>query len=153
MSPPRPPRSAISKARLAAGALVLGYFAAASAAAEDTRIARVGLVSLHAPELASHVEGIREELRRLGHTDGRTIEIEAHFTNGDRQRVSGIVKSFVERQFDVVVPWTAPTVRIAKNVTQTVPMVMIASDPVAARLVQSLSPPGRQRHSCFDVGV
>ncbi len=69
-----------------------------------SRIARVGLVSLHAPELASHVEGIREELRGLGYTDGKTIEIEAHFTNGDSQRVSDIVKSFVERRFDVGVP-------------------------------------------------
>ena len=39
---------------------------------------------------------------------------------------------------DVIVPWTTPTVQLAKETTQTVPLVMIASDPVAAGLVQSL---------------
>jgi putative ABC transport system substrate-binding protein len=125
-------------ALLAVGAFCMG----GDARAEDAPLARVGLVSLHAPKLARHVEGIRQELRELGYVDGRAIEIEAHFTNGDRPRAREIVKSFVDRRFEIIVPWTTPTVQLAKEVTETVPMVMIASDPVAAKLVQSLSRPG-----------
>lgn len=111
-------------------------------AQQEGRLARVGLVSLHSEELASHVDGIRRELQKLGYADGSAIKIDAHFTNGDKQRTREILKSFVESRMDVIVPWTTPTVQLAKEATQTVPIVMIASDPVAAGLVPSLSRPG-----------
>ena len=110
--------------------------------AADAQQARIGLVSLHAQELASHVDGIRQELQKLGYVDGKTITIDAHFTNGDKQRTREILKSFVDSQVDVIVPWTTPTVQLAKEATQTIPLVMIASDPVAAGLVPNLSRPG-----------
>jgi putative tryptophan/tyrosine transport system substrate-binding protein len=104
--------------------------------------ARIGLVSLHSEELAGQVEGIRQELRKLGYIEGSAIGVDAHFTNGDKQRTRDILKSFVEGRVDVIVPWTTPTVQLAKEATQTIPIVMIASDPVAAGLVPSLSRPG-----------
>jgi putative ABC transport system substrate-binding protein len=111
-------------------------------AQQEGRPARIGLVSLHSEELASHVDGIRQELQKLGYIDGRAVKIDAHFTNGDKQRAREVLKSFVESHVDVIVPWTTPTVQLAKETTQTVPIVMIASDPVAAGLVPSLSRPG-----------
>jgi putative tryptophan/tyrosine transport system substrate-binding protein len=126
-----------------AAAIGIALFAASvPVAAQDAKPARIGLVSLHAPELARHVEGIRDELRRLGYVDGKTIEIEAHFTDGDRQRARDVLKSFIDKRVDIIVPWTTPTVQLAKEANQTIPMVMISSDPVAAKLVQSLSRPG-----------
>ncbi len=104
--------------------------------------ARVGLVSLHAQELASHVKGIGQELQKLGYLEGKTITIDPHFTNGDRERTREIIKSFVENKVEIIVAWTTQTVQLAKEVTQTIPIVMIASDPVAAGLVSNLSQPG-----------
>lgn len=127
--------------RVAAG-ILMGLLVSSLAVAQDARLARIGVVSLHAPELARDVEGIRDELRKLGYVDGKTVEIETRFTDGDKQRARDAVKSFVERRFDIIVPWTTPTVQLAKEENQTIPMVMIASDPVAAKLVQSLSHPG-----------
>jgi hypothetical protein len=63
-------------------AALAGCLATGLASAQELRVPVVGLVSLHAPELANHVGGIREELRRLGHVDGKTIRIDQHFTNG-----------------------------------------------------------------------
>jgi putative ABC transport system substrate-binding protein len=110
-------------------------------AQQEGRLSRIGLVSLHSEELASQVDGIRQELQKLGYTEGR-VKIDAHFTNGDKQRAREILKSFVESRMDVIVAWTTPTVQLARETTQTVPIVMIASDPVAAGLVSSLSRPG-----------
>lgn len=110
-------------------------------AQQEGRLARIGLVSLHSEELAVHVDGIRQELQKLGYTEGRA-KIDAHFTNGDKPRAREILKSFVESRMDVIVAWTTPTVQLARETTQTVPVVMIASDPVAAGLVASLSRPG-----------
>ncbi len=126
----------------AAVTVLIGWLVSGAAVAQDARPARIGVVSLHAPELARDVEGIRQELRKLGYVDGKTVEIETHFTDGDRQRARDAVKSFVERRFDIVVPWTTPTVQLAREENQSIPMVMIASDPLAAKLVQSLSRPG-----------
>lgn len=110
-------------------------------AQQDGRPARIGLVSLHSEELAVHIDGIRQELQKLGYTEGRA-RIDAHFTNGDKQRAREILNSFVETRMDIIVAWTTPTVQLARETTQTVPIVMIASDPVAAGLVPSLARPG-----------
>lgn len=112
------------------------------AAAQDVRPARVGVVSLHSPDLARDIDGIRAELRKLGYVGSKNIEIETQFTDGDAARARAAVKSFAERSFDIIVPWTTQTVQLAKEENQTIPMVMLASDPVAAKLVQSLSRPG-----------
>ena len=126
----------------AAAGVLMGLLVSTLAIAQGARLARIGVVSLHAPELARDVDGIRDELRKLGYVQGKTFDIETHFTDGDKPRARDAVRSFVERGFDVIVPWTTPTVQLAKEENQSIPMVMIASDPVAAKLVQSLSRPG-----------
>jgi putative ABC transport system substrate-binding protein len=110
-------------------------------AQQEAHPARIGLVSLHSEELAVQVDGIRQELQKLGYTEGKA-KIDAHFTNGDKARAREILKSFVESRVDIILAWTTPTVQLARETTQTVPIVMIASDPVAAGLVSSLSRPG-----------
>jgi putative ABC transport system substrate-binding protein len=128
--------------RLIATILALFLASAAPASGEPARSARVGLVSLHSPALAGHVERIREDLRQLGYVGAKTIDIDARFTDGNKQRAQEATKSFLDRGVDIIVAWTTPTVQLVKEATQTVPVVMIASDPVAAKLVQSLSRPG-----------
>ena len=130
------------KLRCALALLMVLLASDMAGAQQDGRSTRIGLVSLHSEELASHVDGIQRELQKLGYIDGRAVKIDAHFTNGDKQRTREVLKSFVESHVDVIVPWTTPTVQLAKEATQTVPIVMIASDPVAAGLVPSLSRPG-----------
>jgi putative ABC transport system substrate-binding protein len=128
--------------RCTAASVLTGLLLSGPAISKDARLARIGVVSLHAPDLARDVDGIRDELRKLGYVQGTTFDIETHFTDGDKQRATDAVKSFVERRFDIIVPWTTPTVQLAKEDNQTIPMVMIASDPVAAKLVTSLARPG-----------
>jgi len=131
----------VRQLRCALVLLAVVLMSGAAEAQQEGRPSRVGLVSLHSEELAVHVDGIRQELQKLGHTEGRA-KIDAHFTNGDKQRAQEILRSFVESRMDVIVAWTTPTVQLARETTQTVPIVMIASDPVAAGLVSSLSRPG-----------
>ena len=123
------------------GAVTVAKPGWALAAAEE-RIRRIVVISMHAPALAGDVDGIREELRKLGYAEGKTITIESYFTNGDRQRIRDILKTLLDQNVDVLVPWTTGTVQLTMEMTQSVPIVMIASDPVQAKLVQSLSHPG-----------
>jgi putative tryptophan/tyrosine transport system substrate-binding protein len=105
-------------------------------------VPRIAVISLHGPALAADVDGIRDELRKLGYVEGKTIEIETYFTDGDKQRAREIVKTLIDRDIDIIVPWTTATVQLTMEITKTIPLVMIASDPVQAKLVQSLSRPG-----------
>lgn len=126
----------------ALGATAAAVINPSSAFAAGDKAARIAVISLHAPALAVEVDGTLEELKKLGYVPGKTIEIESYFTNGDKQRTREILKTLIDKEIDLIVPWTTSTVQLAMEMTQTVPLVMIASDPVQAKLVQSLSRPG-----------
>ncbi len=124
---------------LLGGAAALAPFGARA----QGKTARIGFVSFQSPALAGHVEYLREGLRQLGYSGARAVEIETHFTDGNRQRTREVLQTLVQKNVDVVVVWTSTAIQIAKEVTQTVPLVMIiAADPVAAGFVKSLSKPG-----------
>jgi putative ABC transport system substrate-binding protein len=65
-----------------------------------------------------------------------------HFTDGSRERTKAVIQALIRKPVDVLVVWQTPAVHIAKEVTQTVPIVMLVSDPIATGLVNSLSHPG-----------
>jgi putative ABC transport system substrate-binding protein len=111
-------------------------------AAGGEKAPRIVVISLHDQALAGHVDGIGEELKKLGYVEGKTIKLESYFTNGDAQRTRDILRAQIEAEVDIIVPWTTGTVRLAMEMTRSVPLVMIASDPVQAKLVHSLSRPG-----------
>jgi ABC-type uncharacterized transport system substrate-binding protein len=75
-------------------------------AASGDKVPRIAVVSLHAPSLAADVDGIREELKKLGYAEGKTIEIESYFTNGDKPSTRNVLKALIDKQIDIIVPWT-----------------------------------------------
>jgi putative ABC transport system substrate-binding protein len=111
--------------------------------AQQARKALIGFVSWWPPEMASHLEALRDGMRALGYVEGVTIEFDAHFTAGNRERTLAAVRRLVERKVDVLVASTTPAAHIAKNATRTIPIVMApVADPLATGLVASLSHPG-----------
>src|SRR5271169_1509064 len=82
-----------------------------------------------------------ERLRELGWTDGRTVAIEYRWSQGRPERVAEIAAEFVQQKVDVIVTYGA-AVATVKQATTSIPIVVIASDPVGSGLVTSLSRPG-----------
>jgi putative tryptophan/tyrosine transport system substrate-binding protein len=84
-----------------------------------------------------------QTLRELGYVDGESIIID-YLSAADRgERFPDLVAECLRRKADIIVPSTTPAARIAKNATNTVPIVMIAlGDPVGTGLVNSLAHPG-----------
>jgi putative tryptophan/tyrosine transport system substrate-binding protein len=109
--------------------------------AQQPKIAKIGFVSMHALAMVGHVEQFRIGLRTLGWPDSR-IDLEVHFTDGSRDKARESITELIQKGVDVLVLWTTPTAQIGREVTQSVPVVMITSDPVAAKLVPSLAHPG-----------
>lgn len=111
------------------------------ARAQTGRVARVGFASWFAPTETGQIDPLRAGLRDLGWVESRNLELEVHFTQGDAARTRRVLESFVQRGFDVIVVRATNVAHIAKEVTRTVPIVMLVADPLATGLVQSLARP------------
>jgi putative ABC transport system substrate-binding protein len=83
-----------------------------------------------------------QRLRELGWTEGRTIAIEYRWAEGRPERYAEIAAEFVRLKVDIIVA-VGSAVPAVKQATSVIPIVFaLASDPVGAGLVASLSRPG-----------
>jgi putative ABC transport system substrate-binding protein len=93
-----------------------------------------------------------DELRRLGHDEGRNLVVTWHSSEGDAQRVATLARDVVGLRPDVIY---APDGRMAtalKAVTASIPIVAVTGDLVGVGLVASLARPGGNVTG-FDVGA
>jgi putative ABC transport system substrate-binding protein len=120
--------------------------APSSAAQQPTKVPRIGYLSnTDAATDSPRAEGIRLALRELGYIEGQNIAIEYRYSEGKRDRASGLAAELVRLKVDIIVVAGGETwIRAAKNATKTIPLVMVAigTDPVKAGLVKSLARPG-----------
>jgi len=108
-----------------------------------SRKARIGWVSWFPLTMAAHLDHFREGMRALGYTEGKTYELDATFTGGDRELTERVTRKLLEPpSVDILVASTTPAAHIAKQATQTVPIVMFTSNALATGLVSSLARPG-----------
>jgi len=84
-----------------------------------------------------------ERLRELGWVEGQNLEIEIRRAEGKAEVLSALASDLVQRRVDVIVTSGTTAIGAARQVTETVPIVMAGGgDPVASGLVTSLRRPG-----------
>jgi putative ABC transport system substrate-binding protein len=94
---------------------------------EASKIPRIGMLSPGPYELAATSDAFQQEVRELGYTEG------------PRSRAAELVASNV----DLIVARSTTAARVAKEATDTIPIVAIAmADPIEDGLVASLARPG-----------
>jgi len=104
---------------------------------------RVGYVFGGTPTSAkANIEAFRQGLRELGYAEGQTIVLEVRGAEGRAERIPGLVAELVGLKVDVLVAVSSAAAVAAKNATQTIPIIVLAPDPVGLGLVGSLSRPG-----------
>jgi putative tryptophan/tyrosine transport system substrate-binding protein len=91
----------------------------------------------------SNDEAFRRGLRDLGYIIGETILIEYRDSEGNADRIPGLVAELIQLKVDVLVAIPTSSIRAAKQATKTIPIVMVTTaDPIATKLVDSLARPG-----------
>jgi putative ABC transport system substrate-binding protein len=104
--------------------------------------ARIGALHPFAPP-HPWVAGLRRGLHDLGYVEGRSITIDERGSDGDDERLDGLVKELIDSKVDALVVMTGPALWAAKRRTNTVPIVIsVSSDGVGAPGVASLARPG-----------
>jgi putative ABC transport system substrate-binding protein len=85
----------------------------------------------------------RQGLSDLGYVDGKNMVLKVRYAEGNRDRIPSLVAELVQLKVDVFLTGNLTAIRLAKQATQTIPIVMVTNaDPVAAGLIDSLARPG-----------
>jgi len=85
---------------------------------------------------------LRKALRDLGYVEGRNILIADRSAEGRLERLTDLAADLVRLKVDVIIAGGVAATRAAREATATIPIVMLATDPLGAGLVTSLARPG-----------
>jgi putative ABC transport system substrate-binding protein len=123
--------------------VVLLAVAVIAEAQQAKKVPRIGYLSSFDPVTDSaRTETIRLALRELGYIEGQSIAIEYRYAEGKVDRQPELAVEVVRLRVDIIVVAVgAGPIRVVKNATKTIPIVMagLPADPVELGLVESLA--------------
>jgi putative ABC transport system substrate-binding protein len=94
------------------------------------------------PEAQSWVAGFREELGKLGWTQGHNLQIDTRWATADVESLQRSAKQLVALQPDLILTGSTPATAAMRQQTNTIPLVFtMVGDPVGSGFVASLSRP------------
>lgn len=106
---------------------------------------RIGVLMAFAEsdhEAQSWVAAFREELPKLGWTEGRNIEIDTRWATADVESMQRFAKELVALQPDLILTSSTPATAAMLQQTRTIPIIFVwVADPVGSGFVASLPRP------------
>ena len=95
------------------------------------------------PSIPTMVNVLPTALRELGYVEGRNLVVDRRFAEDRFDRLPGLARELVQLRPDAIVAVSGQAIQAVRDVTATIPIVMVIStDPVARGLVTSFSRPG-----------
>jgi putative ABC transport system substrate-binding protein len=90
-----------------------------------------------------NVAAFRDGLQRLGYVEGRTVDIDYRFSNGDTNGLTALARELIQLKPDVVLATAPSPVRAVKRVAPSLPIVCPAlGDAYVPSLAASFAHPG-----------
>jgi putative ABC transport system substrate-binding protein len=86
------------------------------------------------------MKGFFDDLSRAGYVEGQNLVAEFLSTEGKSELRSEIARDAVRRNPDAILVFTGPLTQHVKDVTATIPIACITTDPIALGLTTSLAP-------------
>jgi len=118
----------------------------AARAQQPDRVRRIGVLMAFAEsdhEAQSWVAAFREELRKLGWTEGRNIEIDTRWATADVESMQRFAKELVALQSDLILTSSTPATAAMLQQTRAIPIIFVwVADPGGSGFVASLPRPG-----------
>jgi len=114
----------------------------------------IGFISTRSPEEATpHTNAFRRGLEEMGYAEGRGVEVEYRWANGDYGRLPSLAADLLSRPLSLVVGAGDPAAQAAKAAGVTVPLIfVVGQDPVQSGLVASMNRPGKATGVNFFTG-
>jgi putative ABC transport system substrate-binding protein len=115
-------------------------------AQQPSRMRRIGVFTSLAtddPLTKARLAALRQELERLGWSEGRNVHIDYRFGAGRSDRYPSLAKELVALQPDVILAHSTQIVTTMQRETRAIPIVFVeVSDPIGAGFIASLARPG-----------
>jgi putative ABC transport system substrate-binding protein len=117
-----------------------------AARAQQDRMRRVGVVMAYTEKDANgqlQVAAFRQQLQKLGWTEGRNIQIDFRYAADDPSRIRALAVDLIGLGPDVMVSNSNFVTTILQSEVRTIPLVFVSvSDPIGSGFVQDLARPG-----------
>jgi len=125
-------------------ACVLLSLPVAVEAQQAGKVPRIGFLQQNSAEASPHlVAAFRQALGEHGWVDGRNVVLDIRYADGKVDRFPALVAELIHLKSDLIVTTSSATTWAAKDIAQSVPVVMAASaDALGEGLVTSLAHPG-----------
>src|SRR6516162_7706406 len=114
----------------------------AACGSRSARLRRIGVLmgwpeSYH--QAQSWVAALRDELQKLGWTEGRNIAIDTRWAAADVESMKRFAKELVALQPDLIVTGSTPATAAMLQQTHTIPVIFVeVGDPIGSGFVTSL---------------
>jgi putative ABC transport system substrate-binding protein len=117
------------------------------ARAQQTKVWRVGYLSpvfppAKSPGDAAVFEAFRRQMSDLGYVEGKNLVIESRYAEGQSDRLPAFAVELVSLPCDAIVAVATSAIAAAQRATSTIPIVMLATDPIGFGFVKSFAHPG-----------
>src|SRR4051812_48219200 len=104
---------------------------------KQASVPRIGLL-LGSARPNANLDVFIQELRELGHVEGKNILIEYRFAEGKADRLPELAMELVRLKVDAIFAAGPPAVFAVKQATKTIPIVFFStSDPIGSGFVAS----------------
>src|SRR5580704_6118109 len=113
-----------------------------AAEAQQAKLPRLGFLANHSPSKPEY-QTFLQTLRELGYVEGKNIAIEARYAQDNFDRLPELARELVRLDVDLLFVSGDQGVKAAKEATDSIPIVVVACDPIESMVVSIARPGGK----------
>lgn len=113
-------------------------------ASSENKEVKIGIVQIvEHPALDSAREGFLDTLKKNGYEEGKNLKVDYQNAQGDQSVLQSIAQKFASSKYDLILAIATPSAQVMASATKDIPILITAvTDPVEAKLVNSMEKPG-----------